>query len=131
MNDINNRRDLQLPEGTVTFLFTDIQGSTQLLHQLGDKYITLLADHHRLLREIFARWHGREVDTEGDAFFVSFPKATEAVAAVVEAQKTLAEHQWPGGVTVRVRMGLHTGEPWAAGEGYVGVDVHRAAGSPI
>jgi len=116
-----------LPEGTVTFLFTDIEGSTKLLHRLGDKYISLLDDHHRILRGVFANWNGREVDTEGDAFFVSFPKATEAVAAVVEAQRTLAEHSWPEGVTVRVRMGLHTGEPWTRTGGYVGMDVHRAA----
>ena len=116
-----------LPEGTVTFLFTDIEGSTNLLQQLGDKYISLLDDHHRILREIFTKWKGREVDTEGDAFFVSFSKATEAVAAVVEAQRTLTEHSWPEGLTVRVRMGLHTGEPWTGSAGYVGMDVHRAA----
>jgi ABC-type oligopeptide transport system substrate-binding subunit/class 3 adenylate cyclase/tetratricopeptide (TPR) repeat protein len=116
-----------LPEGTVTFLFTDIEGSTQLLHRLGQQYVTLLADHHRILREIFAQWHGREVDTEGDAFFVSFARATEAVAAVVEAQRALTGHAWPEGVSVRVRMGLHTGEPWTAQAGYVGMDVHRAA----
>ncbi|MGD8858206.1 MAG: AAA family ATPase, partial [Chloroflexota bacterium] len=121
------RSALNLPEGTVTFLFTDIQGSTQLLHQLGDRYIQLLADHHRILREIFARWNGREVDTEGDAFFVSFPRATDAISGAVEAQRALAEYDWPEGVTVRVRMGLHTGEPWTAQEGYVGMDVHRAA----
>ncbi|MGB3716286.1 MAG: ABC transporter substrate-binding protein [Candidatus Promineifilaceae bacterium] len=116
-----------LPEGTVTFLFTDIEGSTSLLRHLGDKYISLLEDHHRILREVFAKWNGRVVGTEGDAFFISFSKATEALAAVVEAQRTLAEHGWPEGVTVRVRMGLHTGEPWTGSGGYVGMDVHRAA----
>jgi ABC-type oligopeptide transport system substrate-binding subunit/class 3 adenylate cyclase/ABC-type dipeptide/oligopeptide/nickel transport system ATPase subunit len=116
-----------LPEGTVTFLFTDIEGSTKLLHSLGAKYISLLADHHRILREVFTRWNGGEVGSEGDAFFISFPKATEAVAAVVEAQRTLADYSWPEGVTVRVRMGLHTGEPWTGSSGYVGMDVHRAA----
>jgi len=89
--------------------------------------VTLLADHHQILRSGFENWHGREVDTEGDAFFVSFPRATDAVAAVVEAQWAVAEHSWPQEVTVRVRMGLHTGEPWTAQEGYVGMDVHRAA----
>jgi ABC-type oligopeptide transport system substrate-binding subunit/class 3 adenylate cyclase len=116
-----------LPAGTVTFLFTDIEGSTKLLHQLGEQYVTLLADHHRLMREVFSRWKGREFGTGGDAFFVSFARATEAVAAVVNAQRTLAGHAWPEGVTVRVRMGLHTGEPWTGGEDYLGVDVHRAA----
>ncbi len=127
MNDMTNRPAQDLPAGTVTFLFTDIEGSTQLLHKLDDKYITLLDDHHRLLREVFARWHGREVGTEGDAFFVSFPLATDAVAAVVEAQRTLAAHSWPGGAVVRVRMGLHTGEAWRGTGGYVGMAVHRAA----
>lgn len=80
----------ELPAGTVTFLFTDIQDSTQLLHQLGDGYIQLLADHHRILREVFERWHGREVDTEGDAFFVSFSRAADAVAAVVESAEAIS-----------------------------------------
>jgi WD40 repeat protein/class 3 adenylate cyclase len=117
----------ELPEGTVTFLFTDIEGSTQLLHRLREDYALLLADHHRLLREAFASWGGREMGTEGDAFFVAFPKATQAVAAAAGAQRALAEHPWPEGVSVRVRMGAHTGEPWVAEEGYVGIDVHRAA----
>ena len=116
-----------LPEGTVTFLFTDIEGSTQLLHRLRDKYAILLADHHRILREAFANWDGHEVDTQGDAFFVAFSRATQAVGAAAEAQRKLAEHIWPEGVTVRVRMGIHTGESWTGSEGYVGMDVHRAA----
>ncbi len=115
-----------LPEGTVTFLFTDIEGSTQLLSQLRDQYATLLADQRRILREAFINWHGQEVDTQGDAFFVSFPRATGAVSAVVEIQRALAQHQWPEGVKVRVRMGLHTGEPIVARTGYIGMDVHRA-----
>ena len=105
----------QLPDGTVTFLFTDIEESTQLLRQLDQEYVTLLTDHHRLLREIIASHHGTEVDTEGDAFFVSFPRATDAVSAVIDAQRTLAKHSWPQEVSVRVRMGLHTGEPWPGG----------------
>ena len=116
-----------LPGGTVTFLFTDIAGSTELLKQLGDEYATLLADQRRILREIFSRWNGQEVDTQGDSFFVSFPRATEAVAAAAEIQSVLIEHTWPAEAEVRIRMGLHTGEPLVAEEGYVGIDVHRAA----
>jgi ABC-type oligopeptide transport system substrate-binding subunit/class 3 adenylate cyclase len=116
-----------LPEGTVTFLFTDIEGSTQLLDRLRDQYATLLADQRSILRSAFAKWNGSEIDTQGDAFFVAFPRATEAVSAVVDIQRTLATHTWPQNVEVRVRMGLHTGEPLKAEEGYVGMDVHRAA----
>ena len=116
-----------LPEGTVTFLFTDIEGSTQLLQRLRDKYAILLEDHHRILREAFANWDGHEVDTQGDAFFVAFSRATQAVGAAAEAQKKLSEHIWPERVSVRVRMGIHTGESWTGSEGYVGMDVHRAA----
>ncbi|MCO5246543.1 MAG: hypothetical protein M9927_22460, partial [Anaerolineae bacterium] len=84
-----------IPVGTVTFLFTDIEGSTQLLARLRDRYADLLAEHHRLLREVFARWNGREVDTQGDAFFVAFPRAGDAINAVVDAQRALADHSWP------------------------------------
>ena len=117
----------EFPEGTVTFLFTDIEGSTQLLSQLRDLYATLLDEHHELMRATFNRWLGREIDTQGDAFFVAFPRALDAVKCVVEAQQTLAKHTWPEDVEVRVRMGLHTGEPVVARTGYVGIDVHRAA----
>ena len=116
-----------LPGGTVTFLFTDIEGSTQLLRRLRGQYTELLAQHHRLLRSSFEKWDGRVVDTQGDAFFVAFPRASDAVEAVVEAQQALAEQGWPGDESVRVRMGLHTGEPWLVEQGYVGMDVHRAA----
>ncbi|MGB7116092.1 MAG: adenylate/guanylate cyclase domain-containing protein, partial [Anaerolineales bacterium] len=116
-----------LPEGTITFLFTDIEGSTQLLSQLRDQYAELLADQRRILREAFSHWNGREVDTQGDAFFVSFARATEGVSAAVDIQRALMNHAWPRGVELRVRMGLHTGEPLKAEEGYVGMDVHRAA----
>jgi predicted ATPase len=109
-----------LPTGTVTFLFTDIEGSTRLLHELGDRYADALAEHRRVLREAFARHGGLEVDTQGDAFFVAFGRASDALAAAREAQATL------DGV-VRVRMGVHTGEPLLTEEGYVGLDVHRAA----
>ena len=111
----------ELPRGTVTFLFTDIEGSTRLLQELGEGYPEVLAEHHRLLREMWARHRGVEVDTAGDAFFVAFSRASDAVAAAGEAQVALAEGP------VRVRMGLHTGEPMEGVEGYVGLDVHRAA----
>ncbi len=117
-----------LPTGTVSFLFTDIQGSTELLHQLGDqRYGEVLLEHQRILRETFAREGGAEVDTQGDAFFVAFPRAWNAVAAATAAQHALATTPWPDGVTVRVRMGIHTGEPTLVGDHYVGLDVHRAA----
>lgn len=116
-----------LPGGTVTFLFTDIEGSTKLLKRLRDLYSTLLDEHREILRGTFAQWNGHEVDSRGEEFFVAFPRATDAVAASVNAQRELAAHTWPEGEDVRVRIGLHTGEPWVAEEGYVGIDVHRAA----
>jgi predicted ATPase len=111
----------ELPTGTVTFLFTDIEGSTRLLHELGDDYAEALAEHRRALRKAFADHRGVEVDTQGDAFFVAFARASDAVAAAADAQAALT------GGPIRVRMGLHTGEPLVTGEGYVGMDVHRAA----
>jgi predicted ATPase/class 3 adenylate cyclase/DNA-binding CsgD family transcriptional regulator len=120
-----NTRDL--PTGTVTLLFTDIEGSTLLLQQLGERYAEMLATCRQLLRSAFLQWNGFEVDTQGDAFFVAFARATDAVCAVVEMQYAMARRAWPVGVTVRVRMGLHTGEPHLTTEGYVGLDVHRAA----
>ena len=120
------RRDL--PSGTVTFLFTDIEGSTKLLHELGSEaYAEALAEHRSVVREAFARHGGLEVDTQGDAFFVAFPRALDAVQAAVAAQRAQAAHPWPEGAAVRVRMGLHTGEPTAAVGRYVGLAVHRAA----
>jgi len=116
-----------LPAGTVTFLFTDIEGSTELLKQLKDQYASLLADQRRILREVFSRCHGKEVDSQGDAFFYSFSKATEAANAAVEVQLALAQYPWPEEAYVRVRIGLHTGEPLIEEEGYIGIDVHRAA----
>jgi YVTN family beta-propeller protein len=117
----------ELPTGTVTFLFTDIEGSTRLLRQLRDDYAAVLADHARLLREVFARHGGTVVDTQGDSFFVAFPRARAATAAAVEAQRALAAHSWPEGVPVRVRMGLHSGEAVVEQDRYVGFVVHRAA----
>ena len=100
----------ELPSGTVTFLFTDIAGSTLLERELRERYSNVLGEHRRLLREAFARYSGHEVDTQGDSFFVVFPRARDAVAAAVAAQRAFAEHAWPDGRQVRVRIGMHTGE---------------------
>ncbi|MGH3331105.1 MAG: tetratricopeptide repeat protein [Nocardioidaceae bacterium] len=116
-----------LPLGVVTFLFTDIEGSTRLLQRLGDAYGEVLRTHHRLLRNSFGAHGGVEVDTEGDAFFVSFASPQSAIAAAVEAQRALHAYPWPHGRPVSVRMGLHTGEPLVVDHQYVGMDVHRAA----
>ncbi len=116
-----------LPTGTITLLFTDIEGSTQLLHQLGDGYGELLAACRALLRSAFQEQRGHEVDMQGDAIFAVFARASDALSAAVAAQRALAAYSWPQGVAVRVRMGLHTGEPSRVTEGYVGLDVHRAA----
>ena len=115
------------PSGTVTFLFTDIQGSTRLLDKLGDQYAISLAEHHRILRDAIQKWRGTEMDTQGDAFFVTFTRALDAVLCAAEAQRKLEDHSWLQDEPVRVRMGLHTGEPLIASTGYVGMDVHRAA----
>jgi predicted ATPase len=112
----------ELPTGTVTLLFTDIEGSTRLLEQLGEGYADALAEHRRLCRMTFVRHGGLEVDTQGDAFFVAFGKASDALAAAAEAQTALAEAG-----SILVRMGMHTGEPTRTEEGYVGIDVNRAA----
>ena len=117
-----------LPGGTVTFVFTDIEGSTRLLQELGDEaYGRVSGDHRRLVREAFQAHEGQEIDTQGDAFFFSFPRARDAVAAAVDAQRALGGHGWPNGSEVLVRMGLHTGEPHVGEEGYLGLDVVRAA----
>jgi len=134
-----------VPSGTVTFLFTDIEGSTKLLEHLREEYATVLEVQRQLLRAAIARWNGHEIDTQGDSFFVAFPRAIDAVCCVMEAQRELAAKDWPQGVQVRVRMGLHTGEPIVTRGGgltgsikerpgerqapplYIGMDVHRAA----
>jgi class 3 adenylate cyclase len=122
-----DRRMPELPAGTVTFAFTDIEDSTELLKRLGDEYAEVLSVHRRLIRGAFGTHDGIEIDTQGDAFFFAFPRARDAVAAAVEGQRAHAAADWPGGETVRVRMGLHTGEPAIHEEGYVGLDVVRAA----
>jgi class 3 adenylate cyclase len=116
-----------LPGGTVTFVFTDIEGSTRLLQELGDRYGDVVSDHRRLMRECMEAHGGNEIDTQGDAFFFSFPRAKDAAEAAVAAQRALAEHEWPEGRAVKVRMGLHTGEPQVGEHGYLGIDVVRAA----
>jgi class 3 adenylate cyclase len=118
---------VSLPSGTVTFVFSDVEGSTALLKQLGDRYADVLSDHRRLMRDSFGAHGGVEIDTQGDAFFFAFPRARDAVTAAVEAQRAHAHHDWAEAADVRVRMGLHTGEPAVGSEGYLGLDVVRAA----
>ena len=117
----------ELPHGTVTLLFTDVEGSTGLVQQLGSRYEGVLDDQRRLIRDAVAAGQGHEVDCRGDEFFLVFPEADAAVSAASGAQRALVEHSWPDGVQVRVRMGMHTGEPTLRDEAYVGLDVHRAA----
>ncbi len=110
-----------LPTGVVTLLFTDIEGSTRLLSELRGAYIEALAEHRRIIREAAAAHGGSEVDTQGNSFLLAFPRASGAVASAVVAQQGLA------GGPIKVRMGIHTGEPELTDEGYVGLDVHRGA----
>jgi class 3 adenylate cyclase len=117
----------ELPHGTVTFAFTDIEGSTALLKELGDGFGDVLASHRRLVRDTFAEHRGVEIDTQGDAFFYAFERARDAVAGAAQVQRAHADHDWPPGGQVRVRIGLHTGEPTVGDEGYLGIDVVRAA----
>jgi YVTN family beta-propeller protein len=115
------------PTGAVTFLFTDIEGSTRLVKLLRDRYGAVLADHQGLLRAAFAAHGGYEVDTQGDSFFVAFSSARDALLAAVEGQLALLSHHWPDGVEIKVRMGLHTGQAVASDGRYTGLAVHRAA----
>src|SRR3954453_10586750 len=117
----------ELPSGTVTLLFTDIEGSTRLLKQLRGEYGDVLSAHRQLLRAAFEAHAGREIDTQGAAFFVACARAKDAVAAAVDAQVALDAHAWPGGAQVRVRMGIHTGEPALGDEGYHGLGLLRRA----
>ncbi|MDR7452977.1 MAG: adenylate/guanylate cyclase domain-containing protein, partial [Armatimonadota bacterium] len=119
--------DRPLPGGTVTFLFTDIEGSTRLLQGLGPRYDELLEEHRRLIREAVTAEGGHEVNTEGDAFFIVFASAPRAIVAAVAAQRALGAFAWPADGVLRVRMGLHTGEGTPIAGDYVGLDVHRAA----
>jgi DNA-binding NarL/FixJ family response regulator/class 3 adenylate cyclase len=117
----------ELPSGTVTFLFSDVEGSTELLRRLRDGYADAMADHERLLRGAFQNSGGHEINTQGDSFFVAFRRPKEAVAAAVDAQRAVARHPWPEDAEMRVRIGIHTGEASVTGDRYVGLAVHRAA----
>jgi class 3 adenylate cyclase len=113
--------------GTLTFLFTDVEGSTRLLRELGDDFPPVQARQQSVLRDAFADHGGRVVDSHGDSFFVAFTRTRDAVLAAVSAQQSLGAERWPPPVEVRVRMGIHTGPVELAGEQYVGLAVHRAA----
>jgi predicted ATPase/class 3 adenylate cyclase/DNA-binding CsgD family transcriptional regulator len=117
----------RLPIGTVTFLFADLEASTRLLEWLGDRYQHVLGDYRRILRTTLSEYHGKEIDTQGDALFAAFVRATDAMVAAVSVQRQLSGHHWPEGVEVRARIGLHTGEPLTTHTGYVGMDVPLAA----
>ena len=116
-----------LPHGKVTLVFTDVEGSTQLVQRLGDGYAQVLADHRRLLRDAVDSGEGHVVDHRGDEFFVVFGDARRAADSIVALQRAFAEHEWPDGIQLRVRVGMHTGEPTIREETYFGLDVHRAA----
>ena len=117
-----------LPTGVVSFLLTDIEGSTRLLHQLGpDRYAAALSAHRELVRDAVTAHGGVEVDTQGDAFFIAFAEAAPCVSCAVAIQRTLAAHPWPDNQPLRVRIGAHTGTAQTTGEGYVGMAVHFAA----
>jgi predicted ATPase/class 3 adenylate cyclase len=118
---------MTLPTGTVTFLFTDIEGSTRLMQELGDRYVQAQVEHHAILREAFASGNGRELRTEGDSFFCVFASAVDGCRAAAQAQREFARREWPEGKPIRVRIGMHTGEAPLVGEEYIGLDVHHAA----
>jgi predicted ATPase/class 3 adenylate cyclase len=118
---------MTLPTGTVTFLFTDIEGSTKLMQEVGERYVKAQTVHHEILRSAFTGSRGRELRTEGDSFFAVFESAVDACGAAATAQAAFREHEWPDGVTLRVRVGLHTGEAPLVGNEYIGLDVHHAA----
>jgi len=116
-----------IPSGTVTLLFTDIEGSTRLLARLRERYGDVLGDHRRLLRAVFDENGGRVIDAQGDEFFVAFSRSKDALGAAIDGQRAISGHGWPDGVELRVRMGLHTGEPSLGDEGYHGLVVHQAS----
>src|SRR6476661_4779714 len=127
MEERRGRARHDLPTGTLTFLFSDIEGSTRLVQAVGDGYPLVLERQQEVLRNAF-RDGGVEVATEGDSFFVIFPSAVAAIKSAAAAQRGLSAEDWPAGVgQLRVRMGLHTGEGTLGGDNYVGLDVHRAA----
>src|SRR5215218_10682496 len=117
----------ELPQGTVTFLFTDIEGSTELSRRFGPAFGDVRAVHRRLVREAVAAHGGHEIDTQGDAFFAAFDRASDAVGAAVAAQRSLVDADWPEEGRVAIRIGIHTAEPYLHDEGYFGVGVSRAA----
>lgn len=117
----------KLPSGAITFLFTDVEGSTELVKRLRDRYDEVLAEHQRLLREAFEQHRGHEIDTQGDAFFVAFASARDAVLAALAAQRALSGYPWPDDTAVKVRMGIHTGQAAPVNGRYTGLAVHRAA----
>jgi class 3 adenylate cyclase len=118
---------MPLPAGTVTFLFSDIEGSTELARRLGARYADVLAEHLRVLRRALDEEAGHEIDTQGDSLFAAFPRAKNAALAAAAAQRALAEHDWPEDGEPRVRIGLHTGEAAVTDDRYLGVAVHHAA----
>ena len=115
------------PKGTVTFLFTDLERSTALVRKLGDDYARILSDTRKLVRDAVEQWGGYEVDCRADEFFIAFARAHDAVDAALATQNAFREHEWPDGASVKIRMGIHTGEPVVADDTYYGLDVHRAA----
>src|SRR5512134_2691393 len=117
----------KLPTGTVTFLFTDIEGSTRLLEELGDGFRALQDAHSEIVRGAVSQHGGAEIRTEGDSFFVVFEAPGAAVRAAVDAQRGLDRHRWPQGHALRIRMGMHTGDGVLGGGDYLGLDVNRAA----
>jgi WD40 repeat protein/DNA-binding SARP family transcriptional activator len=117
----------QIPSGTVTFLFVEVDSSSELLERLREQFAALLDEYHHLVHSIIKKWHGHEIALQGDSFLTAFGRATDALGCAIEFQQRLAEQNWPQGVNVLVRMGLHTGEPVVSHTGYIGVDVHRAA----
>ncbi|MEP6757891.1 MAG: adenylate/guanylate cyclase domain-containing protein [Actinomycetota bacterium] len=116
-----------LPTGTVTFLLADIEGSTALLHRLGDGYTTVLKDVRALIRSCARRSGGHKVDAHGDEYFAVFARAGSAAEAAIEIQRSMTAHAWPDGVDVRVRIGVHSGRPTLTDDGYVGLSVHTVA----